>query len=110
MRYDIARHTPALSLGGGLKYAFASRWAWRIDARAQFTTSEMTIAIDASPQTNSATARTVAFATATNPSVQFGTALGPGTLSGPVLDDFVTFEGRARQQHFSVTTGLAFRF
>ena len=117
VQYSIARHLPVLVAGGGVKYSITSRWIFRVEARGQFTSNTLKILVNATPGTNAAELvnGSFAFATATDPSIQFSginSTFFPlhSSLSGPPVRDFVAFEGRGIQRELSVTTGLAWRF
>ena len=119
LQYRSARHALASTAGVGVRVDISQRWLLRIDATGRFVRDELFVSVDTNASTRLSTAgNSIAYIAGTNPAIVFSNIppLGPGapgfpsSLSGPALQDFVTFSGRATQGRFSATAGLGFRF
>ena len=110
VRYTVADHAPVGVIGGGIRYAVSERWMLRVEARGSFSGNAVKVVLDATPQ-SAGLGGSFFGVSSGSPAIQFSSAPQiPSTLSGPAIDDFVTFSGSGLNRQFTLTAGLGWRF
>jgi hypothetical protein len=118
--YDLNDHGLLSTIGGGLRIALTPRWLLRVETRASFVRQHVDVLVSASPTTDPPPPNVAAaifvgsptslsfsnFAVATRPPP----TIIPSSLSGPALDDFVSFSGSGTATRFSVSAAIGVRF
>jgi hypothetical protein len=98
--------------GGGFEYDFSRRHGLRADARVEFHPSRVDTVISAKPVV---TQQSPAFVITTGliPGIQFSNSTlfaRPSSLSGPAVDDLVTFTGSGTRTRVRISIGYVVRF
>lgn len=113
VRYRQSQHTFTWSAGGGARIDVSPRWLVRVDASVVVSRPESQITVAAANSSQPLPSAQSGSATilGTTPPIVFSTFTSArSTLSGPPLQDFVTFSGKSTQTRLNVTAGLGFRF
>jgi hypothetical protein len=105
--------------GGGIDLLVTSSSGFRTDFRVRVSPAVDRVVLDASPTINRSTSGSYA-ASFTHPSLAFNSLPSssfppvvpgpPSSLSGPVVDDFTTFEAEGTHLQLLISVGYFFRF
>jgi len=110
---------PVGVVGGGVNLHLRSSSGIRVDVRALIGGSEDRVLLDATPALVTSATFGAPISSATNPSISFNNlpqqqsiVLGapPSSLSGPAIDDFVSFESNKTRTQVTWSVGYFFRF
>lgn len=123
VHYRSNAHAFVSTIGAGVRLELSPRWQLRFEGAGLFVRDRLDVMVDARPSTQPPPPTgSLAVIVGSNPAVVFSNAeLAtrppnspiiplPSSLSGPVLENFGTFSGRATQARFSATVGLGLRF